>query len=118
VIARTPKPPYYAVVFTSLRTGADAEGYGVTAERMAELAASMPGYLGIDSARGADGVGITVSYWDSLESIRRWGEHAEHRLAQQLGRQRWYQVFSLRVCRVESDRWFESEGGPPAGKGD
>jgi heme-degrading monooxygenase HmoA len=109
--AQTPRPPYYAVVFTSQRTGADPEGYAATAARMAELAAEQLGFLGVESARGADGVGITVSYWESLDAVRRWGEHLEHRLAQQLGRSRWYEAFRLRVCRVEADRLFESKAG-------
>lgn len=100
-------PPYYAVVFTSRRTPADAAGYEHTARRMVELAEQQPGFLGVDSSRGDDGLGITVSYWDSLEAIRQWGEQAEHRLAQQLGRARWYESFSLRICRVESERLFE-----------
>src|SRR5262245_2878822 len=96
-----PRPPYYAVVFTSRRTGADAEGYEQMAERMVELARQQLGFLDIESARGPDGLGITVSYWDSEESIRRWHEQAEHREAQALGRARWYASFQLRVCRVE-----------------
>jgi heme-degrading monooxygenase HmoA len=107
MLAATPRPPYYAVIFTSRRTAADDEGYVAAAERMAELASAQPGFLGIESARGADGLGITVSYWDSLEAVRRWGEHVEHRLVQQLGRARWYEAFRLRVCRVEADRIFD-----------
>ncbi len=106
-LARTPKPPYYAVVFTSVRTDADGEGYAATAERMVELASSQPGFLGIESARGADGVGITVSYWESLDAIRNWRQHAEHREAQAGGRAKWYRRFALRVCRVEHDYDFE-----------
>jgi heme-degrading monooxygenase HmoA len=68
---------------------------------MVELAATVPGFLGIDSARGADGFGITVSYWASEEAIRAWQRHAEHLEAQRLGRERWYERFELRVCRVE-----------------
>ena len=97
----TPPPPYYAVIFTSLRTPADPAGYEITADRMLELARQQPGFLGVESARGADGLGITVSYWQSEEAIRRWREHAEHRLAQQQGREKWYARFSLRICRVE-----------------
>jgi heme-degrading monooxygenase HmoA len=111
MLAATPRPPYYAVIFTSLRTPEDPEGYAVTAERMVELASGQPGFLGIESARGDDGLGITVSYWESLDAIRSWGAHVEHRLAQQLGRARWYRTFCLRVCRVESDRLFDSESG-------
>jgi heme-degrading monooxygenase HmoA len=107
-IASTPSPPYYAVVFTSLRTDADSDGYATTAERMVQLASEQPGFLGVESARGADGVGITVSYWDSLESIRRWHEHAEHRLAQRDGKAKWYARYQLRVCRVEQAYGFEN----------
>jgi heme-degrading monooxygenase HmoA len=99
--------PYYAVIFTSLRTAEDDAGYGVTAERMEELAAQMPGYLGIESARGTDGLGITVSYWESLAAIKAWREQAEHRLAQQMGKERWYQQFTLRICKVEAERTFD-----------
>ena len=104
-----PTPPYYAVIFTSLRSPADAEGYAVTAERMVELAQQQPGYLGIESARGDDGLGITVSYWSSLEAIRAWREHAEHRLAQENGRSRWYSRYSLRIARVERAWDFEAK---------
>ena len=106
-LARTPEPPYYAVVFTSVRTPADPDGYAETARRMGELAAQQPGFLGIESARGDDGVGITVSYWASLEAVRGWGRHAEHLLAQRAGREKWYECFRLRVCRVEAEHGFE-----------
>src|SRR5262245_28101125 len=98
--ATTPQPPYYAVIFTSTRTPGD-DGYGAMAERMVELASSYPGFLGIESARGADGLGITVSYWASEEAIRVWHADAEHRVAQELGRTKWYRRFALRVARVE-----------------
>lgn len=103
------KPAYYAVIFSSLRTAEDDAGYDVTAERMAVLAAQMPGYLGIESARGADGLGITVSYWESLAAIKAWREQAEHRLAQAMGKERWYQRFTLRICKVEAERAFERD---------
>jgi heme-degrading monooxygenase HmoA len=105
-LARTPAPPYYAVVFTSRRTEAEAQEYEAAAQRMLALAAAQPGFLGVESARGADGVGITVSYWASLEAVHAWGRHAEHREAQRAGRQRWYEVFRLRVCRVEEEWGF------------
>jgi heme-degrading monooxygenase HmoA len=107
--ASTPDPPYYAVIFTSTRTPADPDGYEQTAERMVELAREQPGYLGVESARGEDGLGITVSYWASLEAIRAWREHAEHRLAQEQGRATWYSQFALRVCRVERAWEFDSK---------
>ena len=93
--------PYYAVVFTSQRTQDEAAEYGTMAKRMLELARSIPGFLDVESARGEDGVGITVSYWRDLESISRWREHAEHQTAQHLGRTRWYQWYKLRICKVE-----------------
>jgi heme-degrading monooxygenase HmoA len=105
--ADTPKPPYYAVVFTSLRTAVDSSGYEKMADRMVELASMQPGFLGVESARGADRIGITVSYWTSLEAIRSWREHFEHRIAQELGREKWYQWYRLRICRVEAEIGFE-----------
>lgn len=98
--------PYYAVIFSSVRTEEYPEGYAVMAQRMEELAHSQPGFLGIESARGADGYGITVSYWKSMEAIKAWREHAEHRVAQARGRSTWYQEFQLRVCRVEAESAF------------
>jgi heme-degrading monooxygenase HmoA len=103
--ARTPDPPYYAVIFTSRRTEVD-EGYGATSDRMIELAARQPGFLGVESARGADGLGITVSYWESEEAIANWRRDAEHRLAQAGGREKWYSEFVTRVARVERARPF------------
>ena len=105
--ARTPRPPYYAVIFTSLRTGGD-DGYGATADRMVELAALQPGYLGVESVRGTDGLGITVSYWDSEAAIAAWRAHAEHTLARERGRRDWYAHYELRVAKVE-----RAYGGPP-----
>ena len=104
--ARTPEPPYYAVIFTSTRTGVD-EGYGAMADRMVELAARQPGFLGVESTRGADGLGITVSYWASLEAIAAWKSNAEHRVAQATGHRKWYEHFETRVARVE-----RAYGGP------
>jgi heme-degrading monooxygenase HmoA len=100
MIAATPRPPYYMVVFTSLRT-AENDGYDTMAARMVELAKEQPGVLGSESARQE--LGITVSYWDSLEAIRNWKRHAEHQLAQKLGREKWYAAFRVRIARVERD---------------
>jgi heme-degrading monooxygenase HmoA len=99
-LAKTPDPPYFAVVFTSQRTPVDDEGYAAMAQAMDDLARQQPGYLGIESARDALGFGITVSYWTSLDAIRAWRENVEHRAAQTLGRERWYRAYSLRVCEV------------------
>lgn len=109
-LARTLAPPYFAVIFASLRSAGDDASYEATAQRMLELACEQPGYLGVESARGADGLGITVSYWSSLEAISAWREHAEHRLAQQYGREKWYAEYSLRICRVERAWSFEAKG--------
>lgn len=106
-LARTPEPPYYAVIFTSMRTSHDDDGYAAMADRMAELAATMPGFLGIESVRSADCVGITVSYWTSENAIATWREHAEHLIAQKTGKAKWYARFALRVCRVERAYDFE-----------
>src|SRR5689334_16498136 len=99
-IARTPEPPYFAAIFTSLRTDGD-QGYGGMAERMAALAAQQPGFLGAESIRDANGFGITVSYWESEEAIRNWKANAEHRQAQAKGRGTWYSGYQLRIARVE-----------------
>ena len=99
-IANTPAPPYYAVIFTSLRTEGDS-GYDAMSDRMVELATQQPGFLGFESAR--DGVGITVSYWSDLESIRHWKANAEHLEAQRLGHQKWYAAFKTRIAKVERD---------------
>lgn len=104
--ARTPEPPYYAVIFTSTRTAVD-EGYGEVADRMVELASRQPGFLGVESTRGADGFGITVSYWSTLEAIASWKADAEHRVAQIAGHRKWYEHFEARVARVE-----RAYGGP------
>jgi heme-degrading monooxygenase HmoA len=98
--ARHLQPPYYAVIFSSLRGAADGE-YDATAERMVELAREQPGFLGAESARGGDGFGITVSYWATPEAIVAWRGHAEHRMAQERGHRDWYLHYELRVARVE-----------------
>jgi heme-degrading monooxygenase HmoA len=108
-LAKTPAPPYYAVVFSTQRTADDDDGYEVMAGCMVELAAKQPGFLGIESIRNAEGQGITVSYWRSLDDILAWGKHAEHRVAQAMGKGRWYERFRLRVCRVEREDCFDRE---------
>ena len=98
--ADLPEPPYYAVVFASTRTPGD-NGYEETAERMAELGAKQPGFLGIDTARGPDGFGITVSYWRDEESIAAWRRDAEHTLARKRGHDTWYESVAVHVAKVE-----------------
>lgn len=99
-LAETPDPPYYAVIFSSHRTEGDS-GYSEMAARMIELAATQPGFLSMESVR--EDLGITVSYWESLESIANWKSNAEHLEAQQLGHQKWYSNFRVRVARVERE---------------
>jgi heme-degrading monooxygenase HmoA len=107
--ASTPRPPFYAVIFSSTRTSGDQD-YSATAQRMVELAAEQPGYLGVESARGADGFGITVSYWTDPAAIQAWKEQAEHLLAQERGCREWYHHYEIRVARVE-----RAYTGPGAG---
>lgn len=102
-IAQTPTPPYYAVIFTSLRNDGDL-GYSAMAEKIMELASQQPGFLGIESA--TEEIGITVSYWDSLETIRKWKLHIDHQLAQKLGRDTWYRNYTTRIAKVERDYSF------------
>ena len=95
--------PYYAVIFTNIRTDAD-DGYAEMAEAMENLAKQQPGYLGFESAR--DGLGIAVSYWESLEAIAAWKAVSEHQLAQRFGREKWYSWYKVRICRVEREYEF------------
>ena len=99
-IATTPAPPYYAVIFTSIRTDGD-NGYAETAQRMEELSMQYPGFLGIESARNE--LGITVCYWSSLEAIQNWKQNAEHLAAQEKGKEKWYADYRIRICKVERE---------------
>ena len=102
-------PPYYAVIFTATRTNADPEGYEKTADLMSELAASMPGYLGVESTRDPEtGLGITVSYWRDLDSIAAWKKQTDHTAARNQGRAAWYRDYALRVARVEREYDFKA----------
>lgn len=98
--AHLPAPPYYAVIFSSQRMEG-GHGYGQMAERMVELACQQPGFLGVESARGSDGFGITVSYWSSEAAIAAWKANVEHLAAQEMGKRTWYAHYELRVARVE-----------------
>ncbi len=104
MIANTPKAPYYAVIFTSTNTE-NVEDYSEMAERMVELADKQDGFLGVESARNE--VGITVSYWKDLASIKNWKENAEHSFAQKQGKKKWYQSYKTRIAKVERDYGFE-----------
>lgn len=105
--AALPAPPYYVVTFSSRRTEGD-KGYGAMADRMVELAAAQPGFLGVESARGADGFGITNSYWRDEDSIRAWKAMVDHLEAQKFGRERWYTHYEVRVGRIERAYSFSS----------
>lgn len=100
MIAKTPEPPYYAVIFSNLQTD-DLNGYGEMAEKMEKLAAEQPGYLGFESAR--DGLGIAISYWKDEKSMLDWKSNAEHQMAQKLGRDKWYSDYTTRICKVERE---------------
>ena len=106
-LATTPQPPYYAVIFSSVRTEQDDQGYAAAADRMVQLASEQPGYLGVDSVRGATGVGITVSYWSSEAAIAAWRRHAEHTVVREQGRKSWYVEYELRVAKVERAYGFK-----------
>jgi heme-degrading monooxygenase HmoA len=114
MLTALPSPPYYAVVFSSLLSEQD-EGYAETAQRMLMLAETQPGFLGVDCAR-EQRFGITVSYWRDLESIEAWKRQAEHREAQNMGKQRWYREFRVLVSRVERAYEFSAEKGAAAGE--
>jgi heme-degrading monooxygenase HmoA len=106
MIADTPEPPYWAVIFTSTKTETE-DGYAAMADAMDRLAAEQPGYLGMDSAK--QDVGITVSYWRDLDSIAAWKANLKHLTAQAKGRDTWYQAYTVRIARVERDYRFERE---------
>ncbi|MFD1094355.1 antibiotic biosynthesis monooxygenase family protein [Salegentibacter chungangensis] len=103
MIATTPIPPYYAVIFTSVRKDEDPE-YSEMSELMLELAKEQSGFLGVESAR--EDVGITVSYWRDTESIKNWKKHTDHFLAQKKGREQWYKLYKVRIAKVEREYGF------------
>lgn len=97
--------PYYAVIFTSIQTET-TEGYAEMAQQMESLAKNQAGFISIDSARNA--IGITVSYWDSLEAIQQWKQHTDHLVAQQKGIKNWYAYYNVKICKVEREYSFET----------
>jgi heme-degrading monooxygenase HmoA len=109
-IASTPEPPYFAVIFTSLRTEGD-QGYGKMSDFIGELASGQEGFLGIESARTEGGLGITVSYWASEDAIAKWKANRDHRIAQNKGMSVWYEGYTVRIARVE--RAYTSSGRTP-----
>jgi heme-degrading monooxygenase HmoA len=98
------EPPYYAVIFTTI-VEENLEGYLETSIRMEQLAKLQKGYLGIESARSD--IGITVSYWQTLENITHWKNNIEHTEARDSGRQKWYKKYQIRICKVEREYGFE-----------
>ncbi len=98
--APLPDPPYYAVIFAN-QTSDDLEGYGGMAKAMVEAAQKQPGYLGADSTRNQEGFGITVSFWKNEAALLAWKEQAQHLLAQKMGKERWYDHYTLRVAKIE-----------------
>lgn len=108
--AQLPKPPYFAVVFSSRRRSRNEDGYDRAADRMFALVQDQPGFLGVESARGADGFGITVAYFESEAAIAAWKHHAEHAATRERGRTEWYEGYEIRVARVErAYGWRRSE---------
>ena len=105
MIVNNLKPPYYAVIFSTVMND-NLEGYAEAAERMEVLAKQQPGYLGIESARNT--IGITVSYWESLEAILQWKNNVEHTEVRNLGREKWYKQYQLRICKVEREYGFNA----------
>ena len=95
--------PYFAVIFTSTQNE-DTKGYAQMAEKMETLAKQQDGFIGIDSARNE--VGITVSYWESLDYIKNWKQNSEHLLAQQQGRTQWYNWYNVKICKIEREYEF------------
>ncbi|MCM3409958.1 antibiotic biosynthesis monooxygenase family protein [Metabacillus litoralis] len=106
LFAKTPPPPYYAVIFTSLRLDSEGKNYSITAEQMVKLASKQDGFLGVESSRDLNVFGITVSYWNSLEAIKEWRENSLHRIAQDKGRTNWYLQYNTRICKVDREYSF------------
>ena len=99
--ATTPAPPYYVVIFTNQHKASDDPAYAEMGDAMQALAATMPGYLGFESARNEDGFGFAVSYWETEEAIRNWKKQADHLAAQKRGREDWYSDYQVRIAKVE-----------------
>ncbi len=104
MIAKTPEPPYYAVIFTSVRTPID-EGYAEMAVKMEELAKQQDGFYGFEHARNE--IGISICYWSNLDAIKRWKANLDHAMAQKMGKEKWYQAYKVRISIVERDYEFE-----------
>jgi heme-degrading monooxygenase HmoA len=102
MICKTPSPPYYAVIFSIVRAPIDEAEHDAMAGSMATLAAQQDGFLGFEySPESPDRFSLAVSYWRDEESIRRWKQHAEHLIAQKLGKEKWYPAYAIKIARVE-----------------
>ena len=99
-IVTTPKPPYYAVIFTN-KLSKDDKGYEAMATKMFNMALEQPGCLGAESTRDEQGIGITVSYWQDEQSLLNWKAVAQHRVAQKMGIAKWYSKYEVRIAKVE-----------------
>ena len=108
---------YFAVIFTAQRSLSGDDIYDITADRMVLLARHQPGFLGVESVRGDDGIGITVSYWVNRDAIANWRQQAEHLAAQALGRQEFYDWYRVRVAEVVAERTFIASNIVYAAKG-
>lgn len=97
--ANTPKPPYYAVIFTA-ETQDDLSGYHDMVEQLRIIVEKQDGFLGMESA--GEQKEITVSYWKDEESIRAWKADPTHQSAQKNWK-KWYKNYSVRVCKVKRD---------------
>ena len=103
MISNTPPPPYYAVIFSSVRTN-DNEGYAEMNALMNELALQQDGFLGMENASSE--IGISISYWRDVETIKRWKDDLDHQKAQREGQKRWYSQYKVRIAKVERDYDF------------
>ena len=108
---------YFAVIFTAQRSLSGDDIYDITADRMVLLARRQPGFLGVESVRGDDGIGITVSYWVDRDAIANWRQQAEHLAAQALGRQEFYDWYRVRAAEVVAERTFIASNIVDAVKG-
>jgi len=104
MISKTSNPPYYAVVFTSIRTDGE-NGYNESLKNMLDLVKNQKGFLGVESAR--ENLGITVSYWESLDAIKNWKSNYQHIEVQEKGKNLWYKSFKVRICKIEKDYDFK-----------
>ncbi len=112
-IAATPKPPYYAAIFSSVRAVHDDDAaYEAMGERMAMLASQQPGFIGFEGAADTpERFGLFISYWKSDRDIRNWKKLAEHLEAQRSGHGKWYADYKIRIAKVERD-YSHKDGGP------